>query len=290
MIRETFQRLAIMGACIVMIVLLAFVLPRHLWRQNWAAAVEQAKLYYDQADRIIATNRGDFARGTGEAGGEEFYAVDYSSRAVNYLNGPLFFGSEEESSDEEKPSADQKFQVRTAPPCWTNMLKLANSMHYPRRFNANFWKADALPTLFIGNLETASGQSRFVVVELGHIRVKKFLEPDAPEKQFGEVRMSFNVSVMQLNHETCEFVGLDGLSCEVPGEFDKDIAMTVELTSLKRNAGQRFPRFRLNFGPTATTFEIQLTDYDPASPPSILSPGSSLLSDIVIGIVQIADE
>jgi len=228
MIRKAFLRLAVVGVGIGLIVLFAFWLPRYLWRRDWAAAVEQAKLFYDEADCVVATSRSDFA---GKGGDSRDY------RAINYEGAT--------------------FQVRAWPSCWAKMVELADSAHQPRRFDDRFRfgdgprEAEARPILFIGDLETASGQSRFVVIQLDQVcRVKDKLQ------------LPFDVCLARLNHESWECCIPQYVDeCEVDIATDKDANAEIELKSYKRNKGQIFPRFHVRLDEIVSVFEIQLEDH-----------------------------
>jgi len=240
MIRKAFQRLAIVLFCIGVIVMLAFWLPRYLWRQDWAAAVSQAKQFYDEADRVVARHQWEFA---GEEG---------KHRAENY--------------------DARTFHVKSQPACWTNMVQLAHGLHRPRRFHY-FPNADTRPVLFIGDLETESGQSRFVAIELDGIRTSTWPR-GLTRPQEDVLELSFKARVMRLNHQTCEFCTSEiNLYCHVT-EMGREanLGNQIELTTCKRSKDQPLPRFRVHFGSIVSTFEIQLKDLTVA--PKVATPKS----------------
>ena len=210
-----------------MFALLAFWLPRHLWRQNWAAAVEQAKQFYDLEDRVVATNRNHFF------GGKNNY------HTITYVG------------------VDATYQLRKQPACWTKMLEITDSIHRPRGFDDNFMYPDlSYPgkgesdraILFIGELQTASGQSRFAVIELDDVW-------QIP----GRLSLPLTVRIMLLNHETCErvtFPSLNGVQLDSDAQENEK----VELKSYKRTAEQPAPRFHVRWGKAVHVFEIRLED------------------------------
>ncbi|MCL2647980.1 MAG: hypothetical protein FWD61_13365 [Phycisphaerales bacterium] len=268
MMLKVFRRLAIVGVGVGVIVVFAFWLPRHLWRRDWAAAVEQAKRFYDEADRVVASNRKDFV-GRGEDG------RGYGAKDYGWING----------------GGGGTFQLRSWPPCWEKMLELANSMHRPRRFGGQcqygnyFRNAYVRPILFLGDLQTETGQTRFVVVELDDILFEPAL-PSSNRPDQSDLKLSFTGWLMRLNGETCESCSSPyDTACRMIGARG-DMSQEIKLTSYKRDKDRVHPRFRVRLGSTVSVFEIHLEDFEKGPSGSPFDPDDSAK----VTIVEIAEK
>ena len=169
---------------------------------------------------------------------------------------------------------DVMYQVRKRPPGLARMLALTDHIHRPRVFAAyGLYQAFLedgrdlyhYPILFIGDLQTASGQSLFAVIELQTI-----------EHRPGQLQLEFRGPPMRLDHETCEYVfnssrnDLKFTSEAAENETDwykVDNYEKVELKMYKRAKGQKHPRFHVRWGEEVHVYEIHLEIEDDADAP-----------------------